>query len=181
MFLSFVSFFASLLFRVRPDKACMLTVSKAHDADVNVINWNANEPFIASGGDEGHLKIWDLRTLDKGQVMRMKIRFYKIVFGRHAWWSACLTYTSMISVQIKQKFCLNKWCIKNPRIDSKQKDFVLFFGKVHWNLLWTSSDETGYSWVPYIFVKVTFSTTILVTIIGQTSSIIQVTGVNLSI
>ena len=79
MFLSFVSFFASLLFRVRPDKACMLTVSKAHDADVNVINWNANEPFIASGGDEGHLKIWDLRTLDKGQVMRMKIRFYKIL------------------------------------------------------------------------------------------------------
>ena len=46
----------------------MLTVSNAHDADVNVINWNANEPFIASGGDEGHLKIWDLRTLDKGQV-----------------------------------------------------------------------------------------------------------------
>ena len=57
-----------LPFRARPDKACMLTVSNAHDTDVNVINWNANEPFIASGGDEGHLKIWDLRNLDKGQV-----------------------------------------------------------------------------------------------------------------
>jgi ribosome assembly protein RRB1 len=47
----------------------MLTVSNAHDTDVNVISWNTNEPFIASGGDEGHLKIWDLRTIEKGQVI----------------------------------------------------------------------------------------------------------------
>ena len=58
--------------RARPDKACMLTLSNAHENDVNVINWNANEPFIASGGDEGHLKIWDLRNLDKGQVNQLK-------------------------------------------------------------------------------------------------------------
>ena len=54
----------------------MLTVSNAHDTDVNVINWNANEPFIASGGDEGHLKIWDLRNLDKGQVNKSSLNFY---------------------------------------------------------------------------------------------------------
>ena len=45
----------------------MLTVSDAHDRDVNVIDWNKNEPFIASGGDDGMLKIWDLRMFDKGQ------------------------------------------------------------------------------------------------------------------
>jgi ribosome assembly protein RRB1 len=53
--------------RAKPDQACMLKVDNSHESDVNVIDWNANEPFIASGGDDGFLKVWDLRQLDKGQ------------------------------------------------------------------------------------------------------------------
>ncbi|XP_004932951.1 glutamate-rich WD repeat-containing protein 1 [Bombyx mandarina] len=47
--------------RAAPQKACMLTAENAHQSDINVISWNGKEPFIASGGDDGFLHIWDLR------------------------------------------------------------------------------------------------------------------------
>lgn len=47
--------------RAAPSKACMLTTATAHDGDVNVISWSRREPFLLSGGDDGALKIWDLR------------------------------------------------------------------------------------------------------------------------
>ncbi|XP_030026054.2 LOW QUALITY PROTEIN: glutamate-rich WD repeat-containing protein 1 [Manduca sexta] len=52
--------------RAAPHKACMLTAENAHQSDINVISWNGKEPFIASGGDDGFLHIWDLRQFTSG-------------------------------------------------------------------------------------------------------------------
>lgn len=41
---------------------------KAHDADVNVLSWNRLAThMLASGGDEGALRIWDLRMFAEGK------------------------------------------------------------------------------------------------------------------
>jgi ribosome assembly protein RRB1 len=40
----------------------------AHSTDVNVISWNRSEPLLLSGGDDGCLKIWDLRQFKKGEA-----------------------------------------------------------------------------------------------------------------
>ncbi|XP_062890849.1 glutamate-rich WD repeat-containing protein 1 [Mobula hypostoma] len=60
--------------RAGPARACMLSTEGAHDADVNVISWNRQEPFLASGGDDGLLKVWDLRQFRDGvSLARFKL------------------------------------------------------------------------------------------------------------
>jgi ribosome assembly protein RRB1 len=41
-------------------------VQNAHEGDVNVISWNRNTSYLLlSGGDEGGIKVWDLRNIKK--------------------------------------------------------------------------------------------------------------------
>jgi ribosome assembly protein RRB1 len=49
--------------RAAAAEACVCTVANAHSGDVNVISWNSTEPFLLSGGDDGELKIWDLKLI----------------------------------------------------------------------------------------------------------------------
>lgn len=45
------------------DRKSVIGVAGAHDEDVNVISWNLKTNYLlASGGDEGAVKVWDLRS-----------------------------------------------------------------------------------------------------------------------
>ncbi|KAJ6243571.1 glutamate-rich wd repeat-containing protein [Anaeramoeba flamelloides] len=47
-------------------KKCGLEIPNAHNSDVNVISWNKiSDNLIASGGDDGIFKVWDLAKIDQ--------------------------------------------------------------------------------------------------------------------
>ncbi|KAH9504098.1 Glutamate-rich WD repeat-containing protein 1 [Bulinus truncatus] len=53
--------------RCHPSKACKLVAQDAHLRDINVIDWSEFEPLVISGGDDGLIKIWDLRRFTSGR------------------------------------------------------------------------------------------------------------------
>lgn len=56
--------------RVR-DRKSVLAATDAHDSDINVMSWNTGASasyLIITGGDEGGIKVWDLRNMKAGKA-----------------------------------------------------------------------------------------------------------------
>lgn len=52
------------------DRKSVVAATDAHDADINVMSWNngsSSSYLVVTGGDEGAIKVWDLRNLKGGK------------------------------------------------------------------------------------------------------------------
>ena len=53
----------------RAGKSPVRQINNAHDSDINVISWNSKRgKLIASGADDGSLKIWNLEMLGDDNI-----------------------------------------------------------------------------------------------------------------
>jgi len=53
--------------RVGQKNKSQISIDGAHSSDVNVLSWSPTNPrLLASGGDDGYFKVWDLRHIKKG-------------------------------------------------------------------------------------------------------------------
>ena len=58
-------------------KGSVVTVREAHGRDINVIHWNRQQRhLLASGGDDGLIKIWDLRMIQVNSISPHLHSFY---------------------------------------------------------------------------------------------------------
>ncbi|UYV78127.1 GRWD1 [Cordylochernes scorpioides] len=65
-------------------KSPVLSIS-AHNVEVNAIAWNKNQPHhLLSGGDDGVVKIWDLRNI-KDQVPAIQITHHEKAINSVEW------------------------------------------------------------------------------------------------
>ncbi|VWU48596.1 ribosome assembly protein RRB1, putative [Hepatocystis sp. ex Piliocolobus tephrosceles] len=61
----------------------VITINNAHSSDVNVISWNSNgEYLLASGGDDGLVKIWDIRSASTHVA---ELNFHKKAISSISW------------------------------------------------------------------------------------------------
>jgi ribosome assembly protein RRB1 len=50
-----------------------ILIENAHSSDVNCISWNNFSEFlVASGGDDGTFKIWDIRYINNGPITNIQ-------------------------------------------------------------------------------------------------------------
>ena len=75
---------------------------QAHTADVNVMSWNALTTFmLASGGDDNHLKVWDLRALDNHIA---SFNYHSAPITSIEW---CPHESSMLATSSEVCFCIS--------------------------------------------------------------------------
>ncbi|KAF7311091.1 Ribosome assembly protein rrb1 [Mycena chlorophos] len=68
------------------DSTAAASIDSAHESDVNVISWNKSQEYLLlSGGDEGGLKIWDLRNIKNRGAAPVSFDWHKAPITSVEW------------------------------------------------------------------------------------------------